>query len=195
VGDLEKNRSGFDRIKIPVPEEFTDRIAQVRVNFFPPNIKPSYPNENSVHSHPFVFDSLIVQGQYTQLMYDYSFDGEPTHIYYHVGAEDYLYKKPMIQKIQPVRLALQQSMTAKAGTILEYSRDIIHDIADFIPNSCTVNVLYWDTQDNCPLFSIFKPINSTENIIFSPYIPAEEANVLWDQLLECLSHPVPETLA
>lgn len=145
----EVNESGFIRVSFPPPARFQEFSARVRLNYWPKKLdNQALEIAESVHTHPQYFESVIVQGGYTHVIYQISDVGAPFRTF----LRDKVKKNAVEQ--QPVYLEVVKTETLQAGDILGMPTSAIHKVIRALPGTLSINVVYPKTEHN-PTFKVF----------------------------------------
>ncbi len=153
---LKKNPTGFIRIHLPPPKHLAEQVEIVRVNYWFPDV-PIQVTES--HSHPRYFESIIVQGGYTQALYRFSTKeivSAPHRVHRifkaaqeerHIFCMGTVYLEPLGQQ------------SATKGSILAFSRSLIHQVVKAVPHTLSINCVF-NEMPEVEYFDVFMPNDS-----------------------------------
>lgn len=134
-----KNLSGFIRMCIPPPENQKNICREIRLNYWLPEV-PIDPE--STHTHPQYFESMVIQGNYIDELFELS---DSTNLKSTVYNRYRVYKENNVrirwEALDRVHLEPLGSRVIKSGFILKFPTTLIHRILAAEPNTLTLNMV------------------------------------------------------
>lgn len=183
---LEKNESGFYRIRINKPDFLDNKlnIDKLRLNYWPvDNSNPIV--KESIHDHPSYFESYILYGGYvhsTYFMQNTKYNTKSKEMKLYRINKNYNGSKSF-DSLGNVFINKIQDEKVKEGQIVVMSTDVIHRVLYSVPGSLSLNVVYKDkTNKDC--FNTFVSKNGSEKdvILTRPIISGLTRKTLLDQI-------------
>lgn len=176
------NKSNFLRLYIPVPEGYNDIISEVRINFWPWDTNVEV-EENRIHSHPYNFDSIILNGGYKQYHYELLNSSDSlSHNHFVLGInmlDGETHGEFLKFDQDGKQLYVKDEVFLSKFDIVQYQNNIIHDVVWFDDETVTLNVVYKDPQLICPTFNVFIPIENEPDIIIEEPILSDEESIMY----------------
>ena len=163
---LEKNPSGFVRIRLPVPKGFIleDQIENLRLHYWPPGVKVD--TVEALHDHPRYFESMILNGGYTHAVYRRTEEG--------VMAESFrlhrilkAYSAPQERNpeernifcLGTVKLENLGNQMVSENSMICFPKSLIHQVLEYQPATLTINAVFKSPQD-LSYFDVYMPEDS-----------------------------------
>lgn len=150
---LVKNESGFVRITIPLPAPLpllNGKIQKIRFNYWSPETELVVQDE-SIHTHPSVFESFILNGGYTHRIYDESSEGTCFELY----RINKMAKGRITEYLGKRLLRIRQDHTVKRGDIVFLPTQMIHKIISNSPKTLTINAVFDEDEHNDKSYNVY----------------------------------------
>lgn len=160
---LVKNESGFVRITVPLLTPFLlngGKVNKIRFNFWSPETGLKVQDE-TIHTHPSVFESFILNGGYTHRIFERS----------EVGTSYQLYTVEKVNdgKVSSFRgmtnLKIQQDHTVRRGDIVFLPTEMIHKIVTNNPKTLTINAVLEDNEKTKKSYDVYLSESAKESDI------------------------------
>lgn len=156
----EQNESGFLRVSIPIEPSIKDDlgIEKIRLNFWDKNANLKI-SEESIHTHPQHFESIIISGGYIHEIYEVDEDMENSKEYQ-------LYRirkiRPMkaISYIGPSCLQYKGSQEFIEKDIVVIDTKMIHRVLKTFPDTLTINAVFPNVEKEI-YYDVFLSENGT----------------------------------
>ncbi len=139
---LEKNPSGFVRLRLPVPQEFSHRIETLRLNFWIPEVKIMV--VEAAHNHPRYFESMIIKGGYTHRLYKEQTNSTADttmHIASRIFKSNHLDRRNIFS-IGKIHLEPIDVAEVKKGAMIAFPGSIIHQVLLTNEGTLTINCVF-----------------------------------------------------
>lgn len=155
----EKNESGFLRITIPVPKEQRDKFGDIRkfrLNFWVPASGVQIQQE-SIHSHPNYFESLVLNGGYMHELFGRSKDPRDEHDLYTI------YKDGPNKSFNYIGRSLVKKtgeQRFKQGSLITFDKTMIHRVVETTPSTLTLNAVF-GSEDAPSSYDVYLSKNGT----------------------------------
>ncbi|AIL12665.1 hypothetical protein IM40_02630 [Candidatus Paracaedimonas acanthamoebae] len=176
---VEKNESGFYRINIPAPS-YLKSAEKLRLHYWPIDSSTQI-LEESIHDHPKLFESYIVNGGYRHALYiksDASQDDSKYTIFkvnklqkgFDVSGQTYLHQ--------------DQIEKARENAVVIMSTDVIHRVLTYVPGTLSMNIVYEDST-NKDHYNVFISEDGSEDDVKTErasLVGAEKSNILKEVL-------------
>lgn len=186
---LETNESGFVRINIPLNELMRSKypeISKIRLNFWTSEFGVEIVEE-SIHTHPAHFQSLILNGGYIHELFEIDESNKPTTPFY----DHYKIFKQINQKsftyIGKSYLTTGVHKSEEQGSIVNIPPNLIHRVLDNLPKTLTLNAVSDSNEANH--FNIFLTQNANISHIKTnrKMVPTKHSKIMLDEILHHLS--------
>ncbi|NRA73375.1 MAG: hypothetical protein HRU36_01330 [Rickettsiales bacterium] len=180
------NKSGFYRVYFPLPDDLTDYIEKVRINYWPQNITPEWAEENRIHSHPSPFDSFIIKGGYVHTIYQTDNNVSlSSHEHYILGK----YNRTLF-RFSGTQLHLNEVKTemVEGPQVVHYSNQLLHDVIFSKPGTCTLNAVHKLPNKTSSSFDVYIPLGVDEEdvVVKESYLTEEKTILITGEILDCL---------
>lgn len=154
---VEKNESGFYRINLPAPGSLKS-VEKLRLHYWPIDSSTQI-LEESIHDHPKLFESYIVNGGYQHALYNKSDTS--------VNVSKYaIFKVNKLQKgfniAGKTYLHEVHIEKAKEKAIVVMPTDVIHRVFTYVPGTLSMNIVYEDST-NKDYYNVFISENGSED--------------------------------
>lgn len=160
---LEKNPTGFIRIRLPVPQEFACKIETIRLNYWLPEIK--FPVVEAPHNHPRYFESMIIKGGYTHHLYKKNTSNDTlkktVHLASRIFKSNYLDRRNIFS-IGEINLVSIGKVEVKAGARIAFPRNMIHQVLTTEKGTMSINCVF-KNEENRNYYDVFMPNESSQD--------------------------------
>lgn len=145
---LEKNPSGFLRIRLDPPPNFrfSSQIECLRIHYWPGNI--TIPIVEAMHNHPRRFESMILKGGYTHALYQKGEeDGDSTFRMHRIVKCNDSKIQRNIFCLGSVPLKFLKKENVQQDDIIVFHKQLIHQVIEYQKGTLTINVVFKSEDD------------------------------------------------
>ncbi|OJX10134.1 MAG: hypothetical protein BGO77_03200 [Caedibacter sp. 37-49] len=157
---VEKNESGFYRIYLPAPGSLKS-VEKLRLHYWPIDSSTQI-LEESIHDHPKLFESYIVNGGYRHVLYNKSDTLAASAL---DNSKYTIFKVNKLQKgfdvVGQTYLHETQIEKAREKAIVVMPTDVIHRVLTYVPGTLSMNIVYED-RTNKDYYNVFISENGSE---------------------------------
>ncbi len=176
---VERNPSGFFRIRIDIPKEFhlANQIETIRLHYWP-STEEKIKIVEALHDHPRYFESMILNGGYIHNIYK---KAEVPSAANHPLRFHRIVKIPNSQERTIFCLGTSNledvgQQETKKNMILHFPKSLVHQVKSFESNTLTINAVFKGEKD-LTYFDIFMPEgNHLDPQRERDFLSAEESN-------------------
>ena len=151
---IERNPSGFLRIRLTTPPNFrlASEIETLRIHYWP---EKNLEVVEAMHNHPRHFQSMILTGGYTHILYkkDKVSDHSNFRVHRIVKCSNSIMQRNIFC-LGTVPLALLNSETTKRNSIIVFPKHLIHQVTGYQKGTLTVNAVF-KNKSNPTYFDVF----------------------------------------
>jgi tetratricopeptide (TPR) repeat protein len=156
---LEKNPTGFVRLRVPVPPQFSHIIEALRLNYWAPSIQIK--KVEAPHNHPRYFESMIIRGGYTHNLFREHISGEGTHVASRIFKSNHLDRRDIFS-VGKVHLQCTETVSVSKGEMVAFPRSIIHQVVTTTTGSLSINCVL-KNESNRGYYEVYLPQNSPQD--------------------------------
>lgn len=149
----QKNESGFIRINIPLTQEKEDEfkgIKKLRLNYWSPETQTPI-NVESIHTHPYYFESYLINGGYTHELYAEGDRGDQKYDLYKIikegGSRSFAF-------IGEALLKYKEKQKVSQDSIVIFPIDLIHRVLSTEPNTLSLNAVF-DDEERDAIYNVY----------------------------------------
>jgi tetratricopeptide (TPR) repeat protein len=158
VVTLEKNPTGFVRLRVPVPPQFSERIETLRLNYWLPEVKIKM--VEAPHNHPRYFESMIIQGGYTHSLFTQAKEATS-----YVASRIFKSSQPDKRNIfsfGKIGLHHKQTQVVTKGNMIAFPRSLIHQVESQEGETMSINAVMKHAE-NRNYYDVFMPFKSEQD--------------------------------
>jgi tetratricopeptide (TPR) repeat protein len=148
---LEKNPTGFVRLRLPVPKSLADKIEMLRLNFWTSAV--TIKTVEAPHNHPRYFESMIIQGGYTHNVFHETADST-SYVVNRIfkGSSD----KRNILHAGKLSLSLKDTVQVSGGAMIPFPQSLIHQVLHTAGETMSINCVLKDDK-NRSYYDVYLP--------------------------------------
>lgn len=151
----QKNESGLVRINVPPTKNIKSQfngIEIIQLNYWPPSNGITACPE-TIHTHPYCFESYIVKGGYTHSVYAYDNKNDTAYSLYRIVEEN---GNKSFAFADQIKLKFVQNESVKENKIVAFNKELIHKIIYTKPETVSLDVIFGNaTCDGRGYYNIY----------------------------------------
>lgn len=159
---VEKNPSGFVRLRLPIPKDFAlaDKIETLRLHYWPPELKID--TVEAPHDHPRRFESMILHGGYTHTLYRQNNNASSVPFRMHRvvkspnAVQDRNADERNIFCLGTINLEYLGEKNPAIGSTVAFPRNLIHQVCKYESKTLTINAVFKSSQ-TLTYFNVYLP--------------------------------------
>lgn len=191
---VEKNPSGFFRIRITIPSDFhlADKIEIIRLHYWPPRAEKIKIVE-ARHDHPRYFESMILNGGYTHHVYKKAEMEVSARAATQSLRVHRIIKAPNSQQrtifcLGAMNLEDSGPQNTEKNMILHFPKSLVHQVESYQSGTLTINAVFKGEKD-LTYFDIFMPEgNHLDPERERDFLEPEESRVVISEIRSILNN-------
>ncbi len=124
---------------------------KIRTNYWTPDSKVNI-NPESIHTHPYYFESYLVKGGYSHELYEPGNKGHEEYDLYRILKQG---TNKHFAFIESVPLQFIKNEAVSQGDIKTFDQELIHRVTNTEPKTLSLNVVFDESEEDAALYNVF----------------------------------------